>query len=52
MGLYFLNSDGSSFLKIGITLAILSLSGNMPVFITWLINRVNGLMMADYFQQF
>ena len=46
MGLLFLNSDGSSFLKIGLTLAILSLSGNMFVFIIWFINRANHLMMA------
>ena len=46
MGVLFLNSDGSSFLKIGITLAMLSLSGNMPVFITCCINRINDLMMA------
>ena len=46
MGLSFLNSDESSFLKIGLTLAILGLSGNIPVFITWFINRVNDLMMA------
>ena len=43
MGLLFLNSDGSCILKI---LAILSLSGNMFVFITWFINRANHLMMA------
>ena len=30
----------------GITLAIFSLPGNMPVCITWLINRANDLMMA------
>ena len=30
----------------GIPLAILSLSGNMPIFITWLIHMVNDLMMA------
>ena len=46
MGLTLLNSDGSSFLIIGITLAIFSLSWNMAVFITF-INRVNDLMMAD-----
>ena len=27
-------------------MAILSLSGNIPVFITWFINRVNDFMMA------
>ena len=43
----FLNSDGSPFLKIGITLTSLSLSVNMPVFITWFINMVNDLMMAS-----
>ena len=32
--------------KVGITLAILSLSGNMPVFKTWWINRAYGLMVA------
>ena len=52
MGLYFLNSDESSVLKIGITLAIFNLSGNKPAFITWFINRVNDLMMTGYFQQF
>ena len=31
---------------IGITLAILSLSGNIPVFNTWLINRVNDLIIT------
>ena len=31
---------------IGITLAILSLSGNIPVFNTWLINRVSGLIIT------
>ena len=46
MGLLFLNGDRSSFLKVRITLAMLSLSGNMHVFITWLINRVNDLMLA------
>ena len=40
MGLKCLNIDESYFLKIGITLAMLSLSGNMPVFITWFSNRV------------
>ena len=33
-------------MKIGITLAILSLSGNISVFITSFINKVNDLMMA------
>ena len=28
------------------TLAILSLSGNLPVFNTWLINRVSGLIIT------
>ena len=46
MGLKCLNSDRSSFLKIGITLAILNLSRNMPVFFNWINNRVNDLMMA------
>ena len=41
-----LNNVGSSFLKIGITFAILSLSGNMPVFMTWLITKVKDLMIA------
>ena len=47
MDLKCLNSDGSSFLKIGITLAIFSLSKNMPVFINLFINRFNDLRMAD-----
>ena len=51
MGLQFLNSDESSFVKIGITLANLSLSGNVPIFITWFINRDNDGRF-NYFQQF
>ena len=42
----FINCDGSPFLKIGIILAILSLSVNMPVFINWFINMVNYLMIS------
>ena len=41
-----MNNVESSFLKIGITFAILSLSGNMPVFMTWLITKVKDLMIA------
>ena len=46
IGLWFLNNVGSSFLKIGITFAILSLSGNMPVLMIWLISMVKDLMIA------
>ena len=37
---------GSSFLNKGITLAIFNSSGKMPVFNTWLINNVSGLIIA------
>ena len=37
---------GSSFLNIGITLAIFNSSGKMPVFNTWLISKVSGLIIA------
>ena len=40
------NNVGSLFLKIGITFVILSLSGNMPIFMTWLITKVKDLMIA------
>ena len=46
IGLYFLSSLGSSFLNRGITLAIFNSSGKMPVFNTWLINKVRGLIIA------
>ena len=34
------------FLNRGITLAICNSSGKMPVFNTWLINKVSGLIIA------
>ena len=37
---------GSAFLNIVITLAIFSSSGKIPVFNTWLINKVSGLIIA------
>ena len=37
---------GSPFLKIGVTLAILSLSGKIPVFNTCFITIVNDFMIA------
>ena len=37
---------GSSFLNIGITLAIFNSSGKMPVLNTWLISKVSGLIIA------
>ena len=46
IGLSFLSSLGSSFLNRGITLAILNSSWKMPVFNTWLINKVSGLIIA------
>ena len=41
-------NDGSSFLKIGITFVSLSMSGNMPVFMTWCVSTVNDLMIVGY----
>ena len=38
--------DGSSFLNIGITFAIFSLSGNTPEYKTWFINSVNDLKIT------
>ena len=46
IGLEFLNSVGSYFLNIEITLAIFSSSGKMPVFNTWLIIKVSGLIIV------
>ena len=46
IGLLFSNKDGSSFLNIGITFAIFSLSGNTPEYKTWFINSVNDFKIT------
>ena len=44
IGLSFMKNVGPSFLKIGMTFTILSLTGNTHVFMTWLI--IKDLMIA------
>ena len=46
IGLLFSNKDGSSFLNIGITFAMFSLSGNTPEYKTWFINSVNDFKIT------
>ena len=46
IGLEVLSSVGSSFLNIGINLAIFNSSGKKPVFNIWLISKVSGLIIA------
>ena len=44
IGLLLFNSVSSPFLNIGITLAILSLSENIPVLKTWVVIKVSALL--------
>ena len=54
IGRKFPNDLSSSFLYKGITFAILSLSGNMPVHSDWLIIMLSGrdITFSNYFDNF